>query len=82
MPADDGFGIEDGQGHQQRGCYIDQDEGRTAVFAQHIGKTPDVAQAHGAARHGRNDRKTAAETLPGLHRRLEITSTRMPAGAT
>ena len=82
--ADDGFGKEDGQCHQQAGGDIHQDEGGAAIFAQDIGKTPDVPQSHGAARHSGDHCKAVAEMFPLFHhsRTDAITKARMPNGAT
>ena len=63
-PTDNGLGKEDGQRQQERGQDVHQNKCCAAVFAHHVGETPDVAQADGAARHGHNDGKTTSEMLP------------------
>ena len=66
-PANHGFGQEDGQRKHQGGQDIDQNEGRTAVFAHHIGKTPDVTESDSGSGKGHDDGSAAAEILSGFH---------------
>ena len=65
--ADDRFRKKDGQGNDQGGGDVDDDEGGTAVLAHQVREPPDVAEADGAAGKSHDDSHPAAEILAFFH---------------
>ena len=52
MAAEGPFAHKGGDADEQYGEEIDEDEGGSAEFFDHVGEAPDVAQADGDADHG------------------------------
>ena len=61
-----GFGEKNREGDEYAGGDIDDDEGRSAVFAANVGEPPDVAKTDGRAGHGHDDHEVSAEFFPCL----------------
>ncbi len=61
VAADEKLGDHHGQAEQEDTDDIDDEEGGSAVFAHHVGETPDVSQAYGAAYGGEYGAEFATE---------------------
>ena len=57
-------------GNDKRAYDVDENEGCTSIFTDHVGKSPDVAESDGGSSEGHYHGSAAAEVLSVRHIRL------------